>query len=117
MFRITSSVLEKINSIFINFGVKTINRYKFDVEIVGENFVNMESVKFYYNDQYDPEIGKYHDENTVITFEMDTIASGKYNINVLNSDLDFVNKDVSLILTEDFVLTITVTPKLYQVSS
>ncbi|MBO5955023.1 MAG: hypothetical protein J6Q13_03560, partial [Clostridia bacterium] len=121
--KITSALLEQVNSSIIQFKVVAINRYKLDLVIEGEEYKKADSlqVKFTTFDGAnwvageDYVLGSYCDEGTNITVAVETLVEGKYTI-TFNSTYDVLNLNDEIIsLDENKQLTLEIAPKTYNV--
>lgn len=113
-FVITSDFLLNLNSFVVNFAVKSVDRFRFIYTIEGYEYLKEDSLNVTHKttgDKYD--FGIYCDEGTELNVVAETIQEGKYTIN-FNSE-DFDKLDATLVLDQDYNLTIKISPKIYGV--
>ncbi len=111
-FEITSDVLERCGTT-INFGVKTVNRYKLNLNVVGEDYLQeLTLTNSATNENYIS--GTYCDEGTTINIKATTKALNKYVI-TFDSTSDYT-LDTSVTLTADLSKTLTVAPKEFTIT-
>lgn len=119
--KLTSDVLKNLSGYNINFFVQPIKRYKLNLEVVGTNYLET-PVEIVYNanttKQYRNGV-EYCDEGTELTFSVTSKDIGKYDIvyslDEENVKDEIVFGDYVILLNEDKNLTVTISPKEYQV--
>ena len=125
ILRVTSELLEKIDSNTINLGVVVVKRYKFEVSIVNQEYLLEDGFVSKYCDTSTGEtmvgndyvLGTYCDKGTELTFSVAVIVENKYDIDCNGIVCDEINLgDIVITLDQNYYYVITITPKNYQIS-
>lgn len=115
--KITSELLEEVNSPIINFGVVAVNRYKLDIIIDGQDYVKEGSFATKVvgkGSEYD--INSYVDEGTKVTFSIESLVEGKYDISFDGVTYNVIKmNDIVLTLDQNRSYILRVSPKIYNV--
>ncbi len=115
--RITNEFLDNIAGTVIEFGVCVEEKFKLDLTVVGEEFIKPDGLKMEVHGTTEVyESGTYKIKNTVIELTVETLVTGKYNINFNDVDYDIIGRGAVLItLDQNCDYTLTVEPKAYNI--